>query len=225
MLDFAILLAAAGITLLEMSEASAVGITLYADTKRRSIFGYLAAGVIIVFLPTAIVGSLIDLVPILIVRLLSATLLLYFGIRLLKSAARSFMFQRIGFPKGDHAPDKGVELTAFSVGAVEAFEAAIVLVALYPNGFLSTLAGIIAGVLLVVVFSIVLHSQIRKVKQAIMKAAVSAILFTFSAFWYTEAAYNLNDLLLIPMFAVSFIIVYALSNAWARRMESARHSP
>ncbi len=223
MLDIAIILAATGITVLEMAEASAVGITLYAGTKQSSIFAYLAAGVFVIFLPTAIIGGLIDLIPITYVRLISATLLLYFGVRLLRSAARSFMFQKIGFPGGESMVEKGVGFTAFSVGAVEAFEAAIVLVALYPNGYVSTLLGIVAGVLLVIGFSIVLQTQIRKVKQALMKAMVSAILLTFSAFWYSETIYAMNDLLLIPLFIGFLIVVYYLANAWAGKMEKSRH--
>ncbi len=222
MFNIAIFLAAAGITILEMSEASAVGIALYADTKRKVVFGFLAAGVLVVLFPTALIGQLIELVPIVLVRLFSATLLLYFGQRLLKSAARSFMFQRIGFPKGDEEREKGAGFTAFSVGTVEAFEAAIVLVALYPNGYLATLVGLISGILVVIIFSIILHSQIRKIKQAIMKASVSSLLFTFSAFWYAETFYNLDDLFLIPIFIVTFIAVYYGANMISRKMERKR---
>ena len=81
-MNIPILLAALGITLLEMSEASAVGIALYAEQKEILIFLAIAVSSSIVLTITAIAGELLTYFPIFYVRLISATLLLYFGIRL-----------------------------------------------------------------------------------------------------------------------------------------------
>ena len=214
MIEIGIFLAAAGITVLEMAEAAAVGIALYADTKNVTAFLAIALGVIVIFIPTAVVGNLIAYLPILLVRIISATLLLYFGLRLMKSARRSVRISRgLGPGKGaEHEEQKGLFVAGFSVGAVEAFEAAIVLVALYPNSYSSTILGLFAGVLIVVVAAFLLHSQIRKVKQANMKVMVSSILLTFSAFWYAESVIAVSDLVLIPLFIFFTAVVYYISH-------------
>ncbi len=211
-IDFAVLLAALGITLLEMSEASAVGIALYGDTKSSLPFYAVGLGVITVMIPTAVVGNFITYFPLFYVRVFSATLLLYFGLRLMKSARRSMKFQRIGFPPSKKEESgKSVSTVAYSVGIVEAFEAAIVLVALYPENYNSTLIGLISGIIIVVIAAFVLRNQIRKIKQGSMKVAVSSLLLSFSLFWYIESVIIINDLYLIPIFVGFFLLVYYIS--------------
>ncbi len=212
--DLAIMLAAMGITLLEMSEASAMGMALYADSRRIAAYGAVILGVFTVLIPTVVAGNYIALLPITYVRLASATLLLYFGLRLIRSARRSFKFQRMGPPKGGGKHDeaeKGIMLTGYSVGVVEAFEAAIVLIALFPQNFDSTGIGVIAGGILVVIAAYTLRAQIRKVKQATVKTAVSSLLLSFALFWYIETVYALNDIFLIPMFVVFYITVFGVA--------------
>ncbi|MCL5786522.1 MAG: hypothetical protein M1151_07670 [Candidatus Thermoplasmatota archaeon] len=213
-MDLGILLEALGITLLEVSEATAVGIAIYADLKNPMVFLFIALGLIVILLPTAVLGQLVEYLPVEYIRLLSATLLLYFGLRLVKSAHRSFKFQ--GEHKdssvGHEELEKGLFATAFSVGLVEAFEAAIVLVALFPMSYTSTIVGLTAGILLVVVAAFSLRKQIRKVKQAIMKVAVSGLLLTFSAFWYAESVVSVSDIYLIPLFLIAFAGVYFASS-------------
>jgi uncharacterized membrane protein len=211
-LNFAVLFAALGITLLEMSEASAVGIALHADSGNFLPYYAVALGVITIMIPTAIAGNFITYFPIFYVRIFSATLLLYFGLRLLKSARRSMKFQRIGFPSSKHSESgKSIVSTAYSVGVVEAFEAAIVLVALYPENYDSTVIGLIIGIIFVVLAAYVLRNQIRKVKQGSVKVTVSALLISFSLFWYIESVVTINDIFLIPIFAGFFLLVYFLS--------------
>ncbi len=212
--DLAIMLAALGITLLEMSEASAMGMALYADSRKVSAYGAVVLGVVTVMIPTVVAGNFIALLPIVYVRIASATLLLYFGTRLIRSARRSFKFQRIGPPKGGgkhEEAEKGILITGYSVGLVEAFEAAIVLIALFPQNFDSTGIGVIIGGIAVVISAYVLRSQIRKVKQATVKTAVSSLLLSFSLFWYVETFYSLNDLFLIPIFVLFYLLVYGIA--------------
>ncbi|MDA4129909.1 MAG: hypothetical protein OK457_03985 [Thaumarchaeota archaeon] len=213
--DIAIFLAATGITTLEIVEAAAVGLALSAHSGKNSAFLYVAFGILAVIIPTLILGKLIALLPDVYVRTVGGALLLYFGLRLIKSARRSVLKSRSpgGFGTGlEEESHRGLMYTAFSVGAIEAFEAAIVLVGLLPVDFSSTIFGIIVGTVIVVVSTYILRKQVRKVKQANMKILVSALLLSFSAFWFGEIFFVLSDLLLIPLFTMFFIIVYVVAN-------------
>jgi uncharacterized membrane protein len=210
-LDPGIFLAAMGITLLEISEASAVGLAISAEGGNKA-FLYVALGVLIVLVITFAVGQQISRLPILYVRLVAGILLLYFGLRLARSARRAVIRGRNSVGPKEESIEKGVFYTAFSVGLVEAFEAAIVLVALIPNNFDSTLYGMSLGLLIVVVGTVVLKSQVRKIKQANMKVVVSALLLAFSVFWFGEAVTVLSDLWLIPLFILFGVAVYLFAH-------------
>jgi len=210
-LDPAIFLAALGITLLEFTEAAAVGLALYADSGKHAAFLYVALGSIVVLVPTILIGSLIGLLPAIYVRLVAGVLLLYFGLRLTKSARRSVVNARKGGQRTEHF-EKGIMATGFSVGAVEAFEASIVLVGLLPNGFAATLGGLGTGIVLVVIATYALRSQVRKVKQADSKIVVSALLLSFAFFWFGEAVLSPPDLVLVPLFCGFALAVYFFAN-------------
>ncbi|HYC12327.1 MAG TPA: hypothetical protein VEC02_06685 [Nitrososphaerales archaeon] len=225
--DAGIFLAASGITTLELVEAAAVGLALYADSGKASAFIYVAAGVLVVLVPTILVGGLVSALPELYVRLFGGVLLLYFGLRLTRSARRSVVISKTtGFRS--EAFEKGVMYTGFSVGAVEAFEAAIVLVGLLPENFASAGIGIMVGTVIVVISTYVLKTQVRKVKQANMKVVVAGLLLSFSTFWFGETVFPLlseqqaSDLVLIPLFAVFASSVYWFAN---RRVTAVHPGP
>jgi len=211
-MDLGIFLAAFGITLLELTEASAVGLALYADSRDAKAFLWVALGVLVVFIPTIFVGKAIALLPVFWVRIIAATFLLYFGLRLSRSARRSALraiqAKTSGNTVAEEHYEKGIMSTGFSVGVVEAFEAAIVLVALIPISFVSALSGAFVGILIVIIGTFILRTQVRKLKQAYMKIFVSSLLLSFSTFWYIESLVNVNDLLLIPLFFIYFVTVY-----------------
>lgn len=209
--ELGIFFAALGITTLELVEASAVALTLYAHSRRHLVFLYTAFGVAVVFAPMFVVGALIDLLPDYVVRLAAGALLLYFGIRLATSARRAVLNSRRGATFQEHF-EKGTLAAAFSVGSVEAFEAAIVLVGLLPNGFDPTVLGMAGGIVVVVASTFALRGHVRKVKQARMKGVVSGLLLAFAAFWFGEAVTPLNDLLLVPLFVFCASAVYWFSN-------------
>jgi uncharacterized membrane protein len=209
--DPAIFLAALGITTLELVEAAAVALALYAQSRRAAVFLYTAAGSVVVFTPMFVLGALITLLPDYVVKLTAGALLLYFGQRLVKSARRAVVNARKGSSFKERL-EKGELVTAFSVGVVESFEAAIVLVGLLANGFQSTVFGMAGGIGVVVVATYVLRDQARKMKQANMKVVVSALLLSFATFWFGEVLEPLNDLLLIPLFVVYVAAVYSLAN-------------
>jgi uncharacterized membrane protein len=210
-MDFAIFLAALGITTLEFVEAAAVGLALYADSKRYAAFGYVALGSIAVLIPTLLLGGLIAFLPNQLVKLVGGVLMLYFGQRLIKSARRSVIYSRKKSTHTEHF-EKGLMATGFSVGAIEAFEAAIVLVGLLPNDYNSTLLGMGIGIVAVVVSTYVLRNQVRKVKQANVKVVVSALLLSFAVFWFGEIFLSLSDLVLIPLFAGFALLVHTVAN-------------
>jgi uncharacterized membrane protein len=172
---------------------------------------------LVVLVPTVLVGAAIGLLPRAYVLIVGGVLLAYFGLRLVKSARRSVYFQRKGSQKEDKF-EKGVFFTGFSVGAIEAFEMAIVLVGLLPQNFNSAASGLGVGIGVVVVATYVLRAQVRKVKQATVKVAVASILLTFATFWFGELVWlvlslgTLSDLLLIPIFAIWFSTIYMIAN-------------
>lgn len=210
-LDLGILLAAAGITLLELAEAAAVGLALFAESGKGIAFVYVAAGTVVVFVPTFLAADLISLLPSLYVHVVGGVLLLYFGVRLAKSARRSVVRSRTtGFPVEGF--EKGLMYTGFSVGAIEAFEASVVLVGLLPENFASASGGVAIGVAGVVVATYLLRSRVRRVKQANMKVVVSGLLLAFSSFWFGEIVTGLNDLLLVPLFLIFALLVYWFAN-------------
>jgi uncharacterized membrane protein len=237
--DPAIFFAALGITTLEMVEASAVGLALYGESRRPAAFLYVGLGVLVVFAPMFVIGAAFSNLPILDVKLIGGVLLLYFGQRLIKSARRSVLNARRNKVASDHF-EKGVMSTGFSVGAIEAFEAAIVLVGLLPYNYQSTVSGMGLGIVVVVVATYALKSQVRRVKQANMKVVVSAILLSFPTLWFvselllysgllfvplsrqlTESQTflsilttptNLENLLLLPIFLVYVFVIYRFAN-------------
>jgi len=207
----AIFLAALGITTLELVETAAVALTLHAHSGKNAVYLYAALGTLTVFAPMFVLGTLIDLLPDVLVKLTAGVLLLYFAQRLARSARRTVLNARVGkhFHEDFH---KGTMATAFSVGAIEAFEAAIVLLGLLPNGFQSTVFGMASGIGVVMVATYLLRDQVRKVKQADMKIAVSALLFSFATFWFIEVLVPLDDLILIPLFAFYAAVVYRMAS-------------
>jgi uncharacterized membrane protein len=210
-------LAALGITTLEFVEAAAVGLALYADSKSYKAFLSVALGSIVILVPTVLLGTGIGLLPRIYILLVGGVLLAYFGQRLIKSARRSVYFERKKSVRTEHF-EKGLFATGFSVGNIEAFEAAIVLVGLFPQNFNSTLTGLGVGIAIVVVATYILRTQVRKVKQANMKVVVSAILLSFATFWFGELIWklfslgSLTDFLLIPLFVFWFLSVYWIAN-------------
>ena len=215
--DVPIYLAALGITTLELTEAAAVGLALYADSGNYKAFMYVALGVITVLIPTILVGEVIRLLPEDYILFIGGVLLAYFGQRLIKSARRSVYFLRKGNTKAETF-EKGLMATGFSVGAIEAFEAAIVLVGLLPINFISSIGGLGTGIAIVIVSTYILRSQVRKIKQAIMKIAVASLLLSFSCLWFGELIWDifslghLSDLILIPLFLFWFAIIYWYAN-------------
>jgi len=198
--DPSIFLAALGITVLEIVEAAAVGLALYGDSRRPAAFLFVALGVSAVFAPLFLLSAVFSKLPLLDVKAVGGVLMLYFGQRLVRSARRAVINSRKDKPPApaEHM-QKDIMVTGFSVGAIEAFEASIVLVGLLPIDFNSTVAGMGLGVVVVVIATYALKNQVRKVKQASMKVVVSALLLSFGTLWLVEVALRLSGLLLVTL--------------------------
>lgn len=222
--SLAIFLAAMGITVLEMSEASAMGLLLHSETHSPTAYLSVALGAATVLVPSLIVGHFLTYFPILYLRIFSATLLLYFGIRLAFSARRAFLKERgsKGNSRSEESMNRSALVTGYSVGTVEAFEAAIVIVALLPENYSSAVIGLLSGIIAVMLGAFILKAQVRKMKQARVKTAMSAILLSFSVFWYAESIYRVSDIILIPLFAVFYVSLYALTSGRKNIVENDR---
>ena len=97
MFSTSVFLAAMGITLLEMSEAAAIGLAMYSEVGYKA-FVYVSSGAAIVLIATFLVGKEIAYLPVTIIRLIAAFLLLYFGLRLALSAKRANFISSNGLP-------------------------------------------------------------------------------------------------------------------------------
>jgi uncharacterized membrane protein len=197
--DPSIFFAALGITVLEIVEASAVGLALYGDSRRPTAFLFVALGIAVVFIPLFVLSTVFARLPLLDVKAVGGVLMLYFGQRLVRSARKAVLKARKNVAPTTEPLQKDIMVTGFSVGAIEALEASIVLVGLLPIDFNSTVAGMGLGLVVVVIATYALKNQVRKVKQANMKVVVSALLLAFGTLWLVEVALRLSGLLLVTL--------------------------
>lgn len=202
------------VTLLEMTEVVALVFALSAGGRglRVAIYGALS-GVAVVALIALLAGAVLERLPSTYLLAPSAIVLAGFGVFLFQSSLRSYRrarAARAGAPPPE--PHTVVQFGGgFSVGAVEATEAVIVLLALAAPGYgVTALVGAVVAGLLLVVLAWALHGQIRRIKVPPLKAGATALLFTFAVFWAGEALkvpWPYDDLSLLPLFAVSAILV------------------
>lgn len=140
----------------------------------------------------------------------SAFTLWAFGVFLFRSTLRTYRRRHTPSspPRSSHAL---MFAGGFSVGAVEATEAVIVLVALAAAGYAreALLGAVGAGALLVVAAAVV-HERIRRIKVPLLKLGATSLLFAFAVFWTGEAAgvaWPGQDLSLVPLFVLGLGVV------------------
>ncbi|WP_052885920.1 hypothetical protein [Vulcanisaeta distributa] len=207
-MDFGIFFAAFGISLLELSEAGAVTAIYQGIYRGFKPVLYAIAGVLLVLIPTFTVGRYIIYLPLDYVLAVSSVILFYFGYRLLRSARR--YFKRTGRGKGGEE-ERGDLAVVFTVSAIEAFEAALVLIALIPRSYSSTLIGTLLAAAIVVILTAVIKDQIARIRLPHLKYVLSALLFSLGTLWAIEAAgLDLTDLVLIPFFLAYLGINYLI---------------
>jgi uncharacterized membrane protein len=207
-MEFGVFFAALGISLLELSEAGAVT-AIYQGLYRgfRPVL-YSLAGVLLVLVPTFTVGRYIVYLPLDYVLAASAVILFYFGYRLLRSARRYFKGMNKG---GGGEEERGDLAVVFTVSAIEAFEAALVLIALIPKSYASTLMGTLIAAAVVVVLTALIKNQIARIRLPHLKYVLSSLLFSLGTLWAMEATgLEITDLVLLPLFLAYLGINYLL---------------
>ena len=209
------LIAAFLITVLEMTEVVALVFALSADhsTVRHGALGAVGgtavvAGIALLF------GAVIIAFPRDYLLWASAVVLAAFGVFLFRSTLRTY--------RRRHAPASGNDARSsnhsavqfaggFSVGAVEATETVVVLLALDAAGYgFSALLGAVLGGSLLVVVALVVHDRIRRIKVPWLKVGATSVIFAFAVFWGGEAAglaWPGGDLILLPLVALSLLVV------------------
>ncbi|WP_069806667.1 hypothetical protein [Vulcanisaeta thermophila] len=196
-MDVGVFTAAFGISLLELSEAGAVT-AIYQGIYRgvRPVL-YSIAGVLLVLIPTFTIGQYITYLPLDYVLAASSVILFYFGYRLLRSARRAFKHAK----RGGSGEERGDVAVVFTVSAIEAFEAALVLIALIPRSYTSTLMGTLLAALIVIILTTLIRDRIARIRLPHLKFALSALLFSLGTLWALEAlGLELTDIILIPLF-------------------------
>lgn len=202
------------ITLLEMTEVVALVFALAADhsTVRHGALGAVGGTAVVAGLALGF-GAVLIAFPRSYLLWGSAVVLAAFGVFLFRSTLKTYRRRRAAAsgvpPPSSHSAAQFAG--GFSVGAVEATETVIVLLALAAAGYgFSALVGaVIAGALLVGV-ALVVHDRIRRIKVPWLKVGGTSLVFAFAVFWGGEAAgFNWpgGDLVLIGLVAVGLLLV------------------
>lgn len=201
------------ITVTEMTEVVALVFALSAEAGRvRTGAVGAIAGTGTVAAVALVSGAALQALPHFDLLGASAIVLAAFGGFLFRSTLKSY--RRAARPPATPAP-AGQHAAhfagGFTVGAIEATEAVIVLLALAAGGAgTSALVGALAGGAVLVVAAAIVHERIRKIKVPTLKLGGTSLLFSFAVFWGGEAlAVNWpgSDLILIPMFFVALVLV------------------
>ncbi len=205
-MDVSIFLAAFGISILELSEAGAVAVIYRGIFKTNRPYLYAVLGVLTVLIPTFLLGSFISLLPLNYVLVVAGVILFYFGYRLIRSARRSIK----GLRKPHEKEKEESIAVVYTIGATEAFEAALVLIALIPQDYVSTLFGTLSASLVVIALTIILKSRIMKIRVPQLKYALSALLFSLGTLWFGEVFIGIDEIFLPLFFVIYLGINYAL---------------
>jgi Ca2+/H+ antiporter, TMEM165/GDT1 family len=206
------------ITLVEMTEVVALVFALgsHHGSIRTGALGAIA-GTAAVSLVALAFGAALVALPRSYLLWGSSIALIAFGLFLFRSTVRSYRRARAAHAGSDLAapPTKSSHAIqfggGFSVGVVEAVETVIVLIALAAAGYgVSALVGALAGGVLLVGVAAAMHERVRRLKVPLLKLGATSLLFAFAVFWAGEALgfpWPGADLILIPLFAVSFVLV------------------
>ena len=213
-IDVPALLLALLITILELTEVVALVFALSADaaTVRHGALGAVG-GVAVVGVLSLAFGAAIVAFPHIYLLWASALVLAAFGVFLFRSTLRSYRRQAAQQAGAPPPPPRHSALQfagGFSVGAIEATEVVVVLLALAAAGYgFSALIGAVVGGMVLVVAALLVHERIRRIKVPWLKLGATSVLLSFAVFWGGEAAgvaWPGADLILIP-FAVAFAVV------------------
>lgn len=202
------------ITLVEMTEVVALVFALSAESTsvRHGGMGAAAGTAVVGAVAVGFSAALIAL-PHEWLLIGSSVALAAFGVFVFRSTLKAYRRARAASAGAPPPAPRGALLFAggFTVGAVEATEAVIVLVALAAAGHpLEAIVGALTGGLLLIVAAALVHERIRRIKVPTLKLGACALLFAFAVFWTGEAAgvpWPGADLILVPLFLVGVVAV------------------
>ncbi|HEY6237807.1 MAG TPA: hypothetical protein VIZ68_01295, partial [Thermoplasmata archaeon] len=210
------ILVALVITVVEMTEVVALVFALSADhaSVRPGVYGAVAGTTVVAVVALAL-GAALTALPENVLLWASAVVLAAFGIFLFRSTLRAYRRQHA---PGGPAPRPPVPAHlfagGFTVGAVEAIEAVIVLLALAAAGHgEAALVGALSGGAALVVAAALVHDRIRRIKVPLLKLGATSMLFAFAVFWGGEAAgfaWPGRDLVLLPLFLIALVVIRGL---------------
>jgi Ca2+/H+ antiporter, TMEM165/GDT1 family len=196
------------------------------------------AGLAVLFVIVAVLGPLLDYVPLHLLQLAIGVLLLLFGMRWLRKAilrsagviplhdeALAFAIETTELREQARRHEARLDwlaaLTSFKAVLLEGLEVVFIVIALSAGGGLlgAASAGALAACLLVAALGLVIHRPLARVPENTLKFAVGVILSAFGMFWTGEGlgvAWPGADLA-IAAFAVLFLAVGLAAVALARR--------
>ena len=203
------------ITVLEMTEVVALVFALAADhsTVRHGALGAVGGTAVVAAIAFGF-GAVLIAFPRSYLLWGSAVVLAAFGAFLFRSTLNTYRRQRAaasGAPSSSAKRNVAQFAGGFSVGAVEATETVIVLLALAAAGygFSAIVGALLAGALLVAV-TFVVHDRIRRIKVPWLKVGGTSVVFSFAVFWGGEAAgvhWPGGDLILLLFVVVAVLFV------------------
>ena len=202
------------VTILELTEVVALVFALAADATsiRHGALGA-TSGIAVVAVIALGTGAAILAVPHGLLLWASAVVLAAFGVFLFRSTLKTYRRARAAARGAAPPPASRAALQfagGFTVGAVESTEVVVVLLALTAAGDgSSAILGSVAGGLLLVAGTALVHERIRRIKTAWLKLGATAMVFTFAVFWAGEAAgvaWPGADLFLVPVFVASLVV-------------------
>jgi uncharacterized membrane protein len=196
------------------------------------------AGLAVLFVIVAVLGPLLDYVPLHLLQLAIGVLLLLFGMRWLRKAilrsagviplhdeALAFAIETTELREQARRHEARLDwlaaLTSFKAVLLEGLEVVFIVIALSAGGGLlgAASAGALAACLLVAALGLVIHRPLARVPENTLKFAVGVMLSAFGMFWTGEGlgvAWPGADLA-IAAFAVLFLAVGLAAVALARR--------
>jgi Ca2+/H+ antiporter, TMEM165/GDT1 family len=221
--DAGALIVAFVVTVLELTEVVALvfALTAEAATIRRGALGA-TAGVAVVAFAALGAGAAILAVPRAALLWASAVVLAAFGVFLFRSTLKTYRRTRGLAASPPARSAAALEFAGgFTVGAVEATEVIVVLLALTAAGEgTSAIVGSVGGGVVLVAVAALVHERIRRIKTAWLKLGATAMVSAFAVFWGGEAAglaWPGGDLVLVPLFAAFLVVVRGTVELLLRR--------
>lgn len=214
------------ITLVELTEVVALVFALSADhhTVAHGALGAVS-GITVVGVVALAFGALLLTFPRGYLLWASAVVLAGFAVFLFGSTLRSYRKSRARATEAppESSPSRSSVQFAggFSVGAVEATEVVVVLLAFAALGYgFSALLGAVVAAVVLVAATAVVHDRIRRIKAPWLKLGANSMLFAFAVFWAGTAAgvvWPGSDLILIPLFLLGLLLVRGAVELGLRR--------